>query len=184
MLQHEVEESLEAHTDSRIEDFPYQIGLFYNRRHTCGGSILKENTLLSAAHCTSGRAQNNFQIIAGSASISQGNLIDVLRVIEHPLYNDFNLINDIVILKLAENLVFSNSIRPLSLPSIGFQVAAGWPTVLAGWGALEWNTNRYPDILQSVTKPALSNAQCQSIYDKEEILSSHVCFLGFILVNF
>ena len=39
--------------DSRIEDFPYIISLRFNGRHTCGGSILNENTVLSAAHCTS-----------------------------------------------------------------------------------------------------------------------------------
>ena len=38
--------------DSKIEDFPYQISLRYNGRHTCGGSILNGNTVLSAAHCT------------------------------------------------------------------------------------------------------------------------------------
>lgn len=40
-------------SDSRIEDFPYQISLRFNGRHTCGGSILNANTVLSAAHCTS-----------------------------------------------------------------------------------------------------------------------------------
>lgn len=161
--------------DARIEDFPYQIGLFFNRRHTCGGSILNENTVISAAHCTSGRAQNNFQVLAGSTSISQGTLIEVSSVIEHPQYNDFTLVNDIVILKLAERIVFDDARRPLPLPTPSFQVAAGRPTILAGWGALEWNTNRFPDILQSVIKPALSNAQCQAIYDEEEILETHVC---------
>lgn len=39
-------------TDRTIEQHPYQIGLFFNRRHTCGGSVLSVNTVLSAAHCT------------------------------------------------------------------------------------------------------------------------------------
>lgn len=161
--------------DSRIEDFPYMIGLFFNRRHTCGGSILNENTVISAAHCTYGRNHNNFQILAGSSSISQGELVAVSRVVEHPNYDDFELFNDVVVLKLEVNLVFSDRIRPLPLPSIGFQVAPGRPTILAGWGALEWNTNRFPDIIQSVTKPALSNEECQRIYENEIILDSHVC---------
>lgn len=40
-------------SDSRIEDHPHQIALFYFRRHTCGASVLNENTIVSAAHCTS-----------------------------------------------------------------------------------------------------------------------------------
>lgn len=39
-------------TDRTIEQHPYQIGLFFNRGHTCGGSILSANHVLSAAHCT------------------------------------------------------------------------------------------------------------------------------------
>jgi secreted trypsin-like serine protease len=38
--------------DSRIEDFPYQVSLRYNREHWCGGSILNADTVITAAHCT------------------------------------------------------------------------------------------------------------------------------------
>lgn len=38
--------------DTTIEDFPYQISMRFNGRHTCGGSILNERSVLSAAHCT------------------------------------------------------------------------------------------------------------------------------------
>lgn len=39
-------------SDSTIESHPYIIALQFRGRHSCGGSIINENTILSAAHCT------------------------------------------------------------------------------------------------------------------------------------
>lgn len=97
------------------------------------------------------------------------------QVIEHPLYDDWELVNDIVILKLATQLEFNDRQHSIPLPVPNFAVASGSTTVLAGWGDLQWNSGNYPYILQAVQKPALSNAECQAIYTNEEILSSHLC---------
>lgn len=39
-------------SDADIANYPYQIALFFGQGHTCGGSILNTNTVISAAHCT------------------------------------------------------------------------------------------------------------------------------------
>lgn len=113
--------------------------------------------------------------MAGESSLSAGNLIVITTIIEHPEYDDNTLVNDIVIGKLATNLVFTDAIRATFLPTGTHQVAAGATTSLAGWGTLEWGTSQYPDVLHSVLKPALSNPQCQEIYKDEKILDTHIC---------
>jgi trypsin len=162
--------------DADIENHAYQIGLFYNRRHSCGGSVLNANTILSAAHCTSGRVQTNFQILAGSSFISRVESLAIATgLVEHPQYNDWTAENDIVVLKLANNLVFGSSIRPLPLPVPNFDVQSGAPCNISGWGDLEFRGGRYPDRLQNVIVPAMTNQECQIIYDEEEILPTHIC---------
>jgi trypsin len=63
----------------------------------------------------------------------------------------------------------------VNLPSPNFQVTPGNQAVVSGWGDLEFGSRQYPDILQHVFVPVLSNAQCQTIYDEEEILYQHIC---------
>lgn len=123
----------------------------------------------------SGRDFGNFQILAGETVLTEGTLIPVTQVIEHPAYNDWTLENDVVILKISQRLVFSDRIRPIPLPTPNFQVAPNRPTTLAGWGTLQWGVSSYPDVLQAVVKPTLSNEECQKIYDEEDILETHIC---------
>lgn len=40
---------------ARIAEFPHQISLRYNKKHTCGGSIIDAYYILTAAHCVYGR---------------------------------------------------------------------------------------------------------------------------------
>ena len=98
----------------------------------------------------------------------------MISVIEHPQYDDWTAINDVVVLKLAQNIVFDDRRRPLALPTPNFQVGAGKPANISGWGALQFR-GPSPQILQSTVVPVLSNAECQRIYDDEEILEQHIC---------
>lgn len=37
--------------DANIEDYPYQVSLQFQYTHLCGGSILDQYFILTAAHC-------------------------------------------------------------------------------------------------------------------------------------
>lgn len=155
-------------SDARIEDHPFQIALFYNRRFTCGGGIMNQNTIISAAHCTYGRNHELFHVLAGNTdNTNTDQLIAVSRVIEHERYDDWELENDIVILKLAVDLVYSDAVQPFVLPTPNFQVTPGRESSLAGWGTMQWGTNQFPTVLQAIQVTNWEDDACIDVYKAE-----------------
>lgn len=91
------------------------------------------------------------------------------------MYDDYELTYDIAILKLETDLVFSASVRPINLPTATFNVPQDSIATISGWGDLKFQSGQYPDNLQTVQVPVLSNPQCQVVYDDAEILPNHIC---------
>lgn len=47
-------------------DFPYIVSLQEGGSHFCGGSLLNENTVVTAAHCSTGASPGSVSVRAGS----------------------------------------------------------------------------------------------------------------------
>lgn len=105
---------------------PYQVALFLGYPNSttsflCGGSILNNKTILTAAHCIDGTIRA--QIVFGAHNISSLEptqlRVDVnsSRYRCHFAYNFRNLNNDICIILLNEEIQFNKYIQPILLPS-------------------------------------------------------------------
>lgn len=125
----------------------------------------------------SGRNQNLFSSFAGQTNIrnSAGNLINIIRIAEHPQYDDWTLDNDVVVMRLASSYTFGPTIRAAVLPPPNYVVPDRDLVVVTGWGSLEYRSNRFPDILQGVSIPKLTKLDCQKAYPNDPILEQHFC---------
>ena len=108
---------------------PWQVQVRVSDVSFCGGTILDEYTILSAAHCKLTSATN---IVAGATSVNSGSqTIRVKNVINHPNYDSTTFAFDYSIAKLTSPLSFNANVRPACLPTAnfvpeGFAVASGW----------------------------------------------------------
>ncbi|XP_017073833.1 serine protease SP24D [Drosophila eugracilis] len=156
--------------DAAKAQFPHQVSLRNAGSHSCGGSILSKNYILTAAHCVTNEDSNGNHIAiaaerltirAGSNDrFSGGLLIQVAKVIVHEGYGNF--LNDVALLLLETPLILSSSIQPIALPSS--DTPADVDVVISGWGRIK-HQGDLPRYLQYNTLKSISTEQCEELID-------------------
>ncbi|XP_059470399.1 chymotrypsin-1-like [Neocloeon triangulifer] len=167
-----ISEAATLGTESRIVNgtdvpqgkYPFQISLKSLGSHSCGGSILNNEYVLTAAHCVDGRSPGSLTVVAGSVVLSQGISYQVTEIIVHEKWSSFDSINDIAILRVTPPLDFSDpSIGPVSLPGQYDQTIADKVATVIGWG-LDESGGTIQEILKEVDIFVFCDEECYDIH--------------------
>lgn len=144
--------------------------------HFCGGSIIAENKILTAAHCVTLTNPASIDVQAGSTNVScDGSRKRVSRIIIHPYYYSFKYENDLAILVLRTPLKYSRNIQPIALPERLPDLHADALVQVTGWGRT--GDERRPDILKMAELKIVEQDDCIRAYEDIdiEVESSMVC---------
>ncbi|XP_037947699.1 trypsin-like [Teleopsis dalmanni] len=149
--------------DTTIEAHPYQVSIQKSSGgHFCGGSIINEDTVVTAAHCMTGQDASNLKIRLGSTLYNEGGEYVSVRAFEyHPGYNSKTKENDIAVIKLATPVRQSAKIRYIALAEK--TPATGTAAVVTGWGVkcFFWCISS-PTTLQEVKVGIVDELRCAS----------------------
>ncbi|XP_053289403.1 trypsin-3 [Pleuronectes platessa] len=143
---------------------PYQVSLFdgYN---FCGGTLLSDEWVLSAAHC---KSKSNIEVRLGEHDIwePEGTEQHIMSAefIRHPDYNPRSQDSDIMLIRLSRPATLNSFVRPATLPSKC--ASDGTMCQISGWGNLRPSDegSRYPHKLQCLEVPLLSDDTCFNAY--------------------
>ncbi|XP_019549893.3 trypsin-1-like [Aedes albopictus] len=175
--------------EAEPHEFPYQISLQWNFNdgqtavfHFCGGSLLNENFVLTAAHCKTAYDNNGFiEVVAAEHDVETEEGPEQRRRVERFIVHEgYDVIqgvspDDIAVIRVDKPFELNDKVKAIQLPN-QFEQFEGDVT-LSGWGSISTTVNPdYPDKLRKVVLPLLDYDQCQNLWDYNSALAtSNVC---------
>ncbi|XP_063982737.1 serine protease 48-like [Diachasmimorpha longicaudata] len=157
-------------TDAEDGKYPYQISLLFRGRHNCGGAIINDRYILTAAHCVQNVQPSALTIVAGTNEWRKpGQKYAVEKIISHD-FDSAALINDLALLRTTKKIVFTNTIKPIKITTKDIR-DHGHSVIATGWGRLgAWGTA--PSRLQEIELKIFDQKKCNARFG---VTSGEIC---------
>lgn len=161
-------------SDTDISRYPWQVFLVAGN-NLCGGSIIGDKWILTAAHCLFNNrdleiSPADMQVITGATNPydpAQGEVHDVKEAIIHQSYSITSLGYDLALLEVQEEIGAAHAEPiPIVTPedsSLG-AIDPGVLATLTGWGSSQVDPEVFPETLQQVQLPIVSNRVASKVW--------------------
>ncbi|XP_056392702.1 transmembrane protease serine 9-like [Hyla sarda] len=157
-------------TDAAEGAWPWQSSILYNGNPICGGSLISDQWVLSAAHCfDSSPSPSSYSVLLGAYKLDIPNpnelTVSVVRLIINPEFRGSGSRGDIALVQLSRRVTYSRYILPVCIPSASMVVQPGTSCYVTGWGKTQSDEFlASPKTLQQLMLPLISRESCDQMY--------------------
>uniref|UniRef100_A0A669CEC7 Uncharacterized protein n=1 Tax=Oreochromis niloticus TaxID=8128 RepID=A0A669CEC7_ORENI len=152
---------------------PWQVSINHNGQFWCGGSLITNQWVLTAASCISHNLTEVHLSCHTQSDLTSGEVsLTVEDIICHPAFNNSTYENDICLLKLSAPVTFTDYIQPICLASQNstfYNGTSSWVTDFS-----ETGNSSFPNILQEVNAPVVGNNECQCYYEGDKAITENM----------
>ncbi|XP_054161833.1 MFS-type transporter SLC18B1-like [Oppia nitens] len=152
----------------------------------CGGSLINDRYILTAAHCLINMNISNIKIVLGAHLFKNVSnywergtqMHDISDYIIHHGYNNMTDKDDLALIKLKTPVLqFDRTVWPICLP-INNNTFEGQLATVVGWGHTQYLENQ-SEVLLEVSLNVWNNSYCmETLRDWHDILPGMVCAGG------
>ncbi|NWY61283.1 GRAK protein, partial [Chionis minor] len=161
---------------------PYMAAIQRKNSTVCGGALVEEQWVLTAAHCRLEKSEVRVVLGAHQVSIAEKEqqIFKVMDFFPNPQFNTSSKENDIMLLKLNGIAKQNKYVQLLPLPDSYEDTKPGTKCKVAGWGA---TSSRKPlqisKYLRETTLKIVGRKSCESKYrTRVKITSNMLCAVG------
>ncbi|NWZ95726.1 TMPS6 protease, partial [Nesospiza acunhae] len=151
-------------------EWPWQASLQVRGRHICGGTLIADRWVVSAAHCFQDERLASpsiwtvylgkyLQNATGHTEVS----FKVIHLFLHPYYEEDSHDYDVALLQLDHPVIISPLIQPICLPAPSHIFEPGLLCWITGWGALK-EGGHISNVLQKVDVQLIQQNICSEAY--------------------
>ncbi|KAI5712689.1 hypothetical protein M8J75_010471 [Diaphorina citri] len=172
---------------TEVNEYPWVVALEQAGKFFCGGTLISDRYVLTAAHCvrSSKRHKDLIAVISehNRATVYETQIETrrVVKVLTHPKYNAQGAKShdhDIALLKLDAPLEFKPTVSPVCLPQLGEKFTQRTGTVV-GWGRVE-ESGQIASDLRATQVPVMSNQECRQFPGFEPKLTGNMMCAGYV----
>nr|ACJ22647.1 S1 type peptidase [Octopus kaurna] len=173
----EVEEHIVGGSPASPCQFPSIVHLIFDTvkgGFSCGGTLLDNQHVLTAAHCFNpGTRSISVNIGTNNKDRRGRRVVKASKWRIHAQYSNNPMRNDIAMIRLRSPVTFENCVSPASLPARG-ETFDRKRCIAAGWGRTSF-TGSSPSKLLYVSMPVVNHSVCKRKMNYASLTDQHIC---------